>query len=53
MCVRPQRDNALIARDLSFGSVAPAAILPVVFVVGLLRSHPRRVADGIVAPATA
>ena len=43
----------LIARDVSFGSVAPAAILPVVFVVGLLRWHPRRVANGMVASATA
>jgi hypothetical protein len=43
----------LIARDISFGSVAPAAILPVVFVAGLLVWHPRRVAGGAIANAPA
>ncbi len=43
----------LIVRDISFGSVAPAAVLPVVFVSGLLRWHPRRVAGGAIANASA
>jgi hypothetical protein len=34
----------LLAHAMPFSSVAPAAVLPVVFVGGLLRWHPRRLA---------
>lgn len=34
----------LLAHDVSFSNVAPAAVLPVVFVGGLLLWHPRRLA---------
>lgn len=40
----------LLARDVTFSAVAPAAILPIVFVIGLLLWHPRRLAE--LAPAT-
>ena len=43
----------LLVHDVSFGNVAPAAVLPVVFVAGLLRWHPRRLATRLVEPATA
>jgi hypothetical protein len=43
----------LLVHDLSLRSVAPAAILPVVFVAGLLRWHPRRVTHDATAQAAA
>lgn len=46
----------LLAHDVSLSAVAPAAILPIVFVIGLLFWHPRRLAQpphATVTPATA
>jgi hypothetical protein len=43
----------LLVHDVSLRSVAPAAILPVVFVAGLWRWHPRRLTHDATAQVTA
>ena len=43
----------LLVHDVSFANVAPAAVLPVIFVAGLLRWHPRRLAMRVAAPSPA
>jgi hypothetical protein len=43
----------LLVRDVSLRSVAPATILPVVFVAGLWRWHPRRLTHDTAAQVAA